>query len=227
MIRAKWIRFINGSSIAFKELYDLYIDELFSYGISIHGNKDLVMDCIHDLFIDLFDNPRMAQDVNVKYYLLASLKRRIIKRKQETRQVGSLQELPENLKISWENLKPIFEDLLQKDIRSVEDLERWLKQRSELEAVLQEDYAWRYIHMTRHTANEDYKNAFEYFTVEIEPKLSDYDNKLDKKFIACPFLQELDPKKYTVYIKRVKQSLDIFRNKNIPLFKQITTRRNG
>ncbi len=129
--------------------------------------------------------------------------------------------LPENLKISWENLKPIFEDLLQKDIRSVEDLERWLKQRSELEAVLQEDYAWRYIHMTRHTANEDYKNAFEYFTVEIEPKLSDYDNKLDKKFIACPFLQELDPKKYTVYIKRVKQSLDIFRNKNIPLFTQI------
>lgn len=102
MIRAKWIRFINGSSIAFKELYDLYIDELFSYGISIHGNKDLVMDCIHDLFIDLFDNPRIAQDVNVKYYLLASLKRRIIKRKQETRQVGSLQELPESENISGE-----------------------------------------------------------------------------------------------------------------------------
>ena len=102
MIRAKWIRFINGSSIAFKELYDLYIDELFSYGISIHGNKDLVMDCIHDLFIDLFDNPRIAQDVNVKYYLLASLKRRIIKRKQETRQVGSLQELPESENISEE-----------------------------------------------------------------------------------------------------------------------------
>ena len=60
------------------------------------------MDCIHDLFIDLFDNPRIAQDVNVKYYLLASLKRRIIKRKQETRQVGSLQELPESENISEE-----------------------------------------------------------------------------------------------------------------------------
>lgn len=129
--------------------------------------------------------------------------------------------LPETIEVTWENLKPIFEDLLKEPISSPEELENWLKKRSELEALLQEDFAWRYIHMTRYTANETYKKAFEYFTTEIEPKLAEYDNLLNKKFIGCSYKSDLKEEKYRIYIKRVEQSLLLFREENIPLFTKI------
>jgi oligoendopeptidase F len=52
--------------------------------------------------------------------------------------------LPENFKVeNWSSLKPLFEDLLERSIHSVDTLKEWLKDRSELEAVISEDLAWR------------------------------------------------------------------------------------
>ena len=56
--------------------------------------------------------------------------------------------LPESLEITWQSIEPYFIKLENKTINSVDDLEIWLKERSELEAVLEEDFAWRYIRMT-------------------------------------------------------------------------------
>ena len=50
--------------------------------------------------------------------------------------------LPEDLTInSWEQIQSYFEDLKQREIHSVADLKTWLKDRSELDAVLSEDMA--------------------------------------------------------------------------------------
>ncbi|RZJ63968.1 MAG: M3 family oligoendopeptidase, partial [Flavobacterium sp.] len=62
--------------------------------------------------------------------------------------------IPQNLETKWENLEPIFQELLKREINSVSELEKWLKDKSELEAALEEDFAWRYIKMTCDTANE-------------------------------------------------------------------------
>src|SRR5574343_1461868 len=91
--------------------------------------------------------------------------------------------LPESLEIKWESIEPYFNKLLTRNINSVEDLEQWLRDRSELEAVLEEDFAWRYIRMTCDTTDEKIKNDFEYFATEIEPKLADYTNQLNDKFL--------------------------------------------
>ncbi|TYA92285.1 RNA polymerase sigma factor [Seonamhaeicola marinus] len=73
-----WSRFKKGDSNALGDLYDLYIDELLAYGITISGNKNEVMDSIHDLFVDLFKyRDSLSDTTNVKYYLLKSLKRKI------------------------------------------------------------------------------------------------------------------------------------------------------
>ena len=48
--------------------------------------------------------------------------------------------VPEDLVIeSWETIKSLFENLIQRKIKSISDLERWMLDRSELEAVLEED----------------------------------------------------------------------------------------
>ena len=50
--------------------------------------------------------------------------------------------LPEALSIkNWEQIETYFEDLNTRAIDSVEDLKKWMQDRSELEAVLEENMA--------------------------------------------------------------------------------------
>ena len=46
---------------------------------------------------------------------------------------------------NWESLAPWFSNLDERVIGSVTDLEQWLKDASELEAVISEDACWRQI----------------------------------------------------------------------------------
>ncbi|MCB4809138.1 sigma-70 family RNA polymerase sigma factor [Tamlana sp. 62-3] len=76
-----WKRLIKGDKLALGELYDLYIDVLFNYGMYHSKDRGYVMDCIHDLFLDLYKyRKNLALTSNVKYYLLQSLKRKINKK---------------------------------------------------------------------------------------------------------------------------------------------------
>ncbi|MFD2164488.1 M3 family oligoendopeptidase [Paradesertivirga mongoliensis] len=129
--------------------------------------------------------------------------------------------VPENLEINWENLEPLFLELRDRPINSVEELERWLKDKSELEAALEEDFAWRYIRMTCDTANEELLKSFQYFATEIEPKIAPIANDLNKKLIENPFSKNLDKDKYYVFIRGVKKALQLFREENIPLLTEI------
>ncbi|WP_374164857.1 M3 family oligoendopeptidase [Arcticibacter sp. MXS-1] len=138
----------------------------------------------------------------------------IIKKKQRTY-------VPEALEIKWENIEPLFHELLAREIPSVVELERWLQNRSEVEAVLEEDFAWRYIRMTCDTGSESLLQDFQYFATEIEPRIAPLANELNKKFIENPFTEQLDQDKYFILIRSVKNALDLFREENVPLFTEI------
>ena len=43
----------------------------------------------------------------------------------------------------WKSLEPYFKDLLEREINSKQDLEKWLQDTSELEAVVSEEANWR------------------------------------------------------------------------------------
>src|ERR1700754_4537848 len=100
--------------------------------------------------------------------------------------------IPQNLEIKWENLEPIFKELTERPINSVEELEKWLHDKSELEAALEEDFAWRYIRMTCDTTSEELLQNFQYFATEIEPKIAPYGNELNKKLVASPYVDKLN-----------------------------------
>jgi oligoendopeptidase F len=126
--------------------------------------------------------------------------------------------IPQELEIKWDNLSPIFDELLDRPIESVTALEQWLKDKSELEAALEEDFAWRYIRMSCDTANEELVTSFQYFATEIEPKISPIGNLLNKKLVESPFVDELDQDKYFVYLRSIKKALEIYREENVALF---------
>jgi oligoendopeptidase F len=129
--------------------------------------------------------------------------------------------VPQDLEIKWDNLEPLFNELLTRQIDNVSALEKWLKDKSELEAALEEDFAWRYIKMTCDTANEALVKDFQFFATEIEPKIAPFTNQLNQKLVASAYVDELDPKEFFVYLRGVRKALEIYREENIPLFTKL------
>lgn len=132
--------------------------------------------------------------------------------------------LPNKLKVSsWDVLSPYFNQLLEREINNKTDLENWLKDRSELEAFISEDMAWRYVRMTCDTTNKDLEQAYLFFVTEIEPQISPLTDKLNHKLIQSPFVNELDKEKYFIYLRGIRKEIEIFREENVPLMAEIST----
>lgn len=129
--------------------------------------------------------------------------------------------IPQQLDIKWENLEPIFNELLARPIDNVGELEQWLKDKSELEAALEEDFAWRYIKMSCDTGNEQLVEAFQYFATEIEPKISPVANLLNQKFNDSPYIDELDQEQFFVYIRSIRKAIELYREENVELLTKL------
>ena len=119
---------------------------------------------------------------------------------------------------SFESVEKYLTHLIERNLDSPDDLLRWLKDKSELEAVLEEDMAWRYIRMSIDTANEEYQKAYTFFVSEIQPKLAPIDDALNKKFISCAFHTELEKEEaFAIHIRSVKSQLELYREENISI----------
>ena len=126
--------------------------------------------------------------------------------------------LPEHFSLTnWATLEPYFIQLQNREINSSEDLEQWLKDMSEMEAFISEDACWRQVRMTCDTENKTLEEAFNFFFMEIQPKIQPYADILNKKLVDSPFTKDLDQEKYFTYLRSVKKSIDLFREANIPL----------
>src|ERR1700761_8524527 len=118
---------------------------------------------------------------------------------------------------NWESLEPYFKDLSAREITTKAELEKWLKDLSELEAVVNEDACWRQIKMTCDTENKTLEEAFNFFCMEIQPKIEPYTDALNKKLVNHPLLNELDKEKYFTYLRSMRKSIELFREENIPI----------
>ena len=73
-----WNRFREGDTEAFSLLYDLYVDEMYRYGMKIVSDRDKLTDAIHDVFVKLFSAVRLPSDIrSPKAYLFRSLRGQI------------------------------------------------------------------------------------------------------------------------------------------------------
>jgi len=132
--------------------------------------------------------------------------------------------IPEDFKVTeWNEIEPFFNDLLSREINSKEDLEKWFLDRSELEAILSEDMAWRYIRMTCDTENEELREKYIFFVQEIQPKIAPLSNKLNETALQNSYLDQLDHTGYDIMIRGIKKEFEIFREENIPLFTELET----
>lgn len=122
---------------------------------------------------------------------------------------------------NWDSLEPWLKELLDRPIESRDEFEKWLADLNEIEAVINEDACWRQVRMTCDTANKELEEAFNYFYMEILPKVQPFADLLNRKLIQSPFVEELEKDKYFTYLRNIRKSIDLFREENIPLQAEI------
>lgn len=130
----------------------------------------------------------------------------------------------EDFKISsWEDLSPYVDKLVAFPIDSLEQFKTFLACKSEFDAVLEEDAAWRYIRMTIDTANEENAKSYSFFVNEIQPKLAPYEDQLNKKIVGSEFVKALSgDKAFQIYFRSIQKAIDLFREENIPLEAEVS-----
>lgn len=129
---------------------------------------------------------------------------------------------PENFVVhSWEVLEPYLINLRDRKINSVEDLEKLILDASEYEAIVTEETAWAYIRMNIDTTDSKLAEKFLFYVNVIQPKSAAFDNEINKKIIASPYCNELDKTKFFVFLRGIKKQLEIFREENIPLEREM------
>lgn len=70
--------FYRGDDSAYSELYDMYVQVLFNYGMRLTPDRELLKDCIHDVFIKVYAKRDEQSPINnLSSYLLISLKNRL------------------------------------------------------------------------------------------------------------------------------------------------------
>lgn len=73
--QSAWGKFISGDVKAYEVIYRQHIQILFTYGMTITNDVELVKDCIQDVFVKIYHNRQnLHQTNNIRMYLTTALK---------------------------------------------------------------------------------------------------------------------------------------------------------
>lgn len=88
-----WQSFREGDSYAFEQLVKQYYPLLLNYGNRLSKDREFVKDCLHDLFVELWNRKEKLDTIeNLKPYLLLSFRRKLLR---ETKKIKWFREANE------------------------------------------------------------------------------------------------------------------------------------
>ncbi|WP_293788408.1 sigma-70 family RNA polymerase sigma factor [uncultured Pedobacter sp.] len=74
-----WSRLLNGEKDALDQIYKAHFQALYQYGMRMLHQEDEVKDCLHNLFVKLWENrKKLNPTTQIRYYLLAALRNTIV-----------------------------------------------------------------------------------------------------------------------------------------------------
>ena len=122
----------------------------------------------------------------------------------------------------WENLEPFYTGLAERTFNCPRCLEKFILDRSQLDAASDEAMADLYIAMTCHTDDENIRTAYETFVTEVQPKLKTASFELDRKVVESEHASGLDQERYGMLLKHLRTSVELFREENVAIETEIT-----
>ena len=104
--------------INFTDLYDKTIDDLFEFGSKFTTDREMIKDCIQDVFVKLYTKKDELVSVsNIESYLYVSLRNRINDEFRRNTHISD-SEINEN------NVKSIYEDSVAYDMENLEESQK-------------------------------------------------------------------------------------------------------
>lgn len=114
-------------------------------------------------------------------------------------------------------LEDRLKELVDQSIASVEELEAWIRAEGQLSKEINEYIAKCYIDFHCYNNDTEIKEAYEFSQEKVLPLTKKYKDQLDRKFYNNPFKSSLDGNIYGSYIKSKLNSIELFKEENIPL----------
>lgn len=117
----------------------------------------------------------------------------------------------------WSQVEIEFKRLLDEKISSKEELITFIEKVSELNFIIEEEYAWKYINMTCYADKEEYSKAFNEFYRNVVSNSENYNFKIKKKIYENEYINNLPDDEYGHFKKIISNEIELFREENIPL----------
>ncbi len=118
---------------------------------------------------------------------------------------------------SFDDIKPYFDNLLERTLDSSKNVWQWMIDWSELESILNEEMGWRYIRMNCDISDTHLAERFHKFVTEIEPHMNRANDQLNRRFHSSEVQLLVDKSKLFTVIREIKKQIEIFRETNIEL----------
>ena len=123
-------------------------------------------------------------------------------------------------------ITPLYQILIDREIKSAADLEQWILDFSELTSAIDEYGSRRYIDKSCHTDDKEIETRYLQFVEEVEPKIKPLYFAMQKKYLNNPFRNKLQKKSYSILEKKWAADVELFREENIPLETEATRLNN-
>ncbi|MCD4653477.1 M3 family oligoendopeptidase [bacterium] len=117
----------------------------------------------------------------------------------------------------WNQVKVIFDELLNRPISDVSELEKYYGDVCDFNSALAEEYCRIQLASSVNTVDIDARERFKHFNMNIMAPASELTTELDIRYLDSPFRKSLDPERYNQLTRLLKNSRDLFRKENVPL----------
>jgi oligoendopeptidase F len=117
----------------------------------------------------------------------------------------------------WAAVEPLVRALKDRPVASAAELERWLADRSDLEAACSEARAELYIATSCNTDDPAIAAAYTAYLEDVAPRLEVAAFELDRRQVDLHARFPLDPARYTVLERAKRAAVELFREENVPL----------
>src|SRR5579859_3811037 len=117
--------------------------------------------------------------------------------------------------LSWAEIEPWYRELVETSL-APENLEAWLRQWSQLSALIDETNTWLEVSTTRYTADETLSQRRQRFLDEIFAPVQSYEQQVKQQLLASG----LEPEGFMIPLRKFRVDAALFREENVPLLNE-------
>lgn len=103
-----WNKLREGQKTALSAIYNQEFQYLFNYGRKIFQRSELVEDCIHDLFVEIWNrHSSLGKTDSIRRYLSTSLRRKIVsvlKKESKSQSTDSFDQIPFDVELAIDEI---------------------------------------------------------------------------------------------------------------------------